>query len=518
VSTSTFSCSRRTAHGRTSKLGRIAAGVGLALGLTGLTGCEVDSWFDPSVIGRWEATPTVMPILDRLASIEDDSGTYVQTSPIQPGDLVPYADEYRISAGDILEIRIRDFFEIRLEERFERVVDLTGFIDLPKLGAFRLEGKTPTEAREAIENAIAAADMQDNPIVAVTPLQLRRQTFSVLGAVAAPGQYYIPTRDYRLLEGITVAGGIAETIPTIYIIRQHSLADASPGRTEPTRTRDGWNEPRGAAPGAEPAGDDLMRLIDALSEPEAKPSPAVIGRRDSASPAAAGRAQPPIDIPDTGGNRPSTPTDTADQPSGTKSNWIFLNGQWTQVNGGAGVPEGADPLSGAGTAGEAQVVQRVIEVPTGPLLAGQADVNVVLRPSDVVRIPPSKSGLVYISGQVNRPGPYNLPGDGRLTLLRALTSAGGLGALAIPERVDLTRVVGKDRQATIRLNLRAIAEQTQPDIYLKPDDMINVGTNFFAYPIAIIRSGFRMSYGFGFILDRNFAGDIWGADLQQTGF
>jgi hypothetical protein len=45
--------------------------------------------------------------------------------------------------------------------------------------------------------------------------------------------------------------------------------------------------------------------------------------------------------------------------------------------------------------------------------------------------------------------------------------------------------------------------------------MINVGTNFFAYPIAIIRSGFRMSYGFGFILDRNFAGDIWGVDLQQ---
>src|SRR5690606_16221415 len=132
-------------------------------------------------------------------------------------------------------------------------------------------------------------------------------------------------------------------------IRQHSLADSSPGRTEPTRTRDGWNEPRDAAPGAEPAGDDLMRLIDALSEPEAKPSPAVIGRRDSASPAAAGRTQPPIDIPDTVGNRPSTPTETADQSSGTKSNWIFLSGQWTQVNGGTGVPEGADPLSGAGT-------------------------------------------------------------------------------------------------------------------------------------------------------------------------
>jgi polysaccharide export outer membrane protein len=119
---------------------------------------------------------------------------------------------------------------------------------------------------------------------------------------------------------------------------------------------------------------------------------------------------------------------------------------------------------------------------------------------------------VYINGAVSRPGPYGLPTDGKLTLLRALTSAGGLNGLAVPERVDLTRVVGKDRQATIRLNLRAIAEQTQPDIYLKPDDMINVGTSFWAYPLAVIRGGFRASYGFGFILDRNFAGDVFGAD------
>ncbi len=494
---------------------RIAAGVGLALGLAGLTGCEVDSWFDPSVIGRWEATPTVMPILDRIASIEDDSGKFVQATPVQTSDLIPDAAEYRISAGDIVEIRIRDFFVVQQEERFERVVDRTGFIDLPKLGAFRLEGKTPTEARESIENALAAANIQDDAIVAVTPLQLRRQTFSVIGAVQSPGQFFIPSRDYRLLEGITVAGGVSEIIPTIYIIRQQSLTEDEVGRTEPARPREGWNDPARAPQGDAPAGDDLMRLIDSLSDPEdAKPAPAVFGRREAAMTAV--RTQPPIDIPEGAPSRPPTQGERADQPTGTRSNWIFLNGQWTQVNGGAGTPEGADPLATAPRGADAQVVQRVIEVPTGPLLAGVADVNIVLRPSDVVRVPAPKSGLVYISGQVSRPGPYNLPGDSRLTLLRALTSAGGLGSLAIPERVDLTRVVGKDRQATIRLNLRAIAEQTQPDIYLKPDDMINVGTNFFAYPIAIIRSGFRMSYGFGFILDRNFAGDIWGADLQQN--
>ncbi len=494
---------------------RIAAGVGLAIGLAGaagMTGCSVDSWFDPSVLGRWEQTPTVMPILDRMASIEDDTGQYVQSSPIQPSDLVPGAEEYRVAAGDALEIRIRDFFDVGVEERFERVVDRTGFIDLPKIGAFRVEDKTPTGAREAIENALIAADIGQKPVVTVTPLQQGRQTFSVLGAVASPGQYFIPTRDYRLLEGLTVAGGIAESTPTIYIIRQESLTDSSGVRIEPPRVPSDWNQPGERNP--EAAADDLLKLIDDFAKPEPeKPSPAVFGGRDSRP--AAPRRQPPIDIPEAAPNRPATPAEPP-QPSGNRSNWIFLNGQWTQVNRGTGTPEAAYPLAGMGAdAGDAQVVQRVIEVPVAPLLAGQADVNIVLRPSDVIRVPPAKSGLVYISGQVARPGPYSLPTEGRLTLLRVLPSAGGLGGLAIPERVDLTRIVGKDRQATVRLNLRAIAEQTQPDIYLKPDDLINVGTNFFAYPLAIIRSGFRMSYGFGFILDRNFAGDIFGTDLQQ---
>ena len=48
------------------------------------------------------------------------------------------------------------------------------------------------------------------------------------------------------------------------------------------------------------------------------------------------------------------------------------------------------------------------------------------------------------------------------------------------------------------LNLRAIAEGTQPDVYIKPDDRINVGTNFWATPLAVLRGGFRVNYGSGF--------------------
>ena len=45
----------------------------------------------------------------------------------------------------------------------------------------------------------------------------------------------------------------------------------------------------------------------------------------------------------------------------------------------------------------------------------------------------------------------------------------------------------------------------------KENDLINFGTNFWAAPLAVVRGGFRASYGFGFLLDRNFGNDVFGA-------
>jgi hypothetical protein len=46
---------------------------------------------------------------------------------------------------------------------------------------------------------------------------------------------------------------------------------------------------------------------------------------------------------------------------------------------------------------------------------------------------------------------------------------------------------------------------------MRADDHVIIGTNFFATPLAVIRNGFRMTYGFGFLLDRNFGNDVFGA-------
>jgi hypothetical protein len=154
---------------------------------------------------------------------------------------------------------------------------------------------------------------------------------------------------------------------------------------------------------------------------------------------------------------------------------------------------------------------RVLSIDYPTLVKGDANLNVVIRPGDQIYVVPPPNGVVYIDGEIIRPGVYELPQRGDLTLSRLVAAAGGLGQLAIPSRVDLVRKIEPGREAVVRVNLGAIRNRAEPDIILKADDHIIIGTNFFAYPLAVIRNGFRMTYGFGFLLDRNFGNDVFGA-------
>jgi protein involved in polysaccharide export with SLBB domain len=474
-------------------------------------GCDANSFFEPAVTGRWIQTPTIMPILDRLSAIEDEPAEFVQTSPVLPGDLMPEIDQYRLGAGDVIEVKIRDFFIIGQEETFEKQVDQRGYIDIPRLQPIRASGKTPSEIVTAVENAVRAAQINDRPVIAVNVKTQRKQTFAVLGAVQTPGTYFIPSPDYRLLEGLTAAGSINETVPYIYVVRQVPLTKAAAGdlpEAEPKRRIPGrppGDTDRSGQPAKE--GEDLNKVIDDIlnKKPEPK-SPGMMSEDSPGSPAHVALAEPPpIDLPD-----PSKPAAAA--PASPQSNWIYADGKWVKVRPGM---DGTPSPAGHAVNEQSLVTQRVIKIPSGPLFAGAADVNIILRPGDVIRIPAPKTGLVYLAGEISRPGPYNIPTDGRLTVLRAIDAAGGLNGIAIPEKVEITRMVGNDRQANILLNVRAIANMTQPDVYLKPDDRINIGTNFWAQPLAVLRAGFRTSYGFGFVLDRNFQGDVFGPDIAN---
>ncbi len=479
---------------------RVAIGGVLALtGLAGLSGCEVQSFMDPSQLGAFNHTPRVMPILDRIAVIED-RGAAVEYSDPLPADLLPVPTKYRLSPGDRVTLVAWDLIEPGRSEELELTIDTRGFLPVPQLGDVYVAKMTQTQAEEAVMQAMKR--LVPNPLAQIRPMSQRQQVFTLVGAVNQPGQYFIPDSDYRLSEALTAGGQIDSNAPYVYVIRQVRLSDQARGLTGGNENSSN-DQVQPNAPMDPSKFDELLNTITNPDGPKSTPSPAALAKQPDAT-------KPAIDLPErmppAANAQPSTPA------SSGLSDWVFLNGQWVRLQ------EDRAPAQPGGTPGGDIATQRIIRIPLKKLLdEGRREVNIVVRPGDVIRIPPLPSGFVYMGGNVGRPGPYQLPANGLFTVRRAIVSSGGLGTFAIPERTELTRIVGEKRQATIRINLRAIANETEPDIILKPDDLINVGTNFWAQPLAVIRNGFRMSYGFGFLLDRNFDTEVYGARrIQQN--
>lgn len=104
--------------------------------------------------------------------------------------------------------------------------------------------------------------------------------------------------------------------------------------------------------------------------------------------------------------------------------------------------------------------------------------NLRLQPGDSVVVP--VADLVYVEGEVRRPGAVKYTRD--LTIVKAITHAGGLTPMAAPGRVDILRG-GKDseKRVRIRVDLDKIlrAPDDNPDVKLRPDDVIFVPQRLF---------------------------------------
>jgi len=198
--------------------------------------------------------------------------------------------------------------------------------------------------------------------------------------------------------------------------------------------------------------------------------------------------------------------------------WIFQNGKWVPVQ--VGKPGPGEPVIEippeqqlAAPPGEpAPVLEapqevaetRLIRIPTDKLLAGDPRYNIVIKPGDSIFVPVDIVGEFCIMGNVNRTG--YIPLTGRpMTLKQAIAAAGGLGPLAWPKRCEVIRRIGRKKEEIVMVDLDKIASGEQPDFFIKPHDLINVGTHATARWRAILRNAFRATYGFGFVYDRNFA-------------
>ena len=459
----------------------------LVVGLI-LAACEMDSWLDPSEVGRWERTPVILPILDRLDVIDQEDLVSLTKTPVMPEDLIPDVQEYVIGPSDYVSLTVFELINPGVDSQFTRRVDETGMVRLPIIGAIEASDLTPSQLEQAVATTLMQKDILRDPTVSVTMLEARQRTYSIVGApeqgTTAFGTYVIPMPNFRLLDALALARGVSGRTKTLLIFRAVSLSPEIEGKTAfGIQPSDLDLESQ-----RQPAPANIPDLIDQiLEEPNESLDDGM--RKSRQGPAT---PEPPTAID-------STLDHSTDPPP-----FVYAGGQWVRVEGHTVPAATSEPDEFS-----ALITQRVIEVPYDKLINGDMRYNLVIRPGDIIRVPDRVAGFVYLMGAVNRPGAYTVPGENELNLKQLIASGGNLSTLAIPERVDLIRRSSGHQEIFVRLNLRAIFEGNEPDIFLKPNDLINVGTNSIATPLAVFRNGIRATYGFGFVLDRNFGFEVF---------
>jgi protein involved in polysaccharide export with SLBB domain len=87
---------------------------------------------------------------------------------------------------------------------------------------------------------------------------------------------------------------------------------------------------------------------------------------------------------------------------------------------------------------------------------------------------------VFVFGQVAKPGSYDLPTEAKLTVLEAVSMAGGFTPIAAADRTRVIRnVKGKSETFVVQVSAVTKRGQKEKDIPLEPNDVIYVPQSFF---------------------------------------
>lgn len=114
-------------------------------------------------------------------------------------------------------------------------------------------------------------------------------------------------------------------------------------------------------------------------------------------------------------------------------------------------------------------------------LVGEGDpsLNIPLQPGDVVVVPFDRRQRVYVSGAVQSPGAVEFLESEGISLLQAITAAGGPNERARLSNVFIKRRDAQGQEEQIRLNLKKIKNGKEQDVELQANDTVVVGDWFF---------------------------------------
>lgn len=121
---------------------------------------------------------------------------------LDPGPAGHPAGEYRIGVGDKINVRVFQVPDLSFEDL---VIDTSGNVQMPLIGAVRGSGRTPGEMSADIAERLSAQYLR-NPQVTVTVTEAASQKITVDGAVTKPGVYEMRGAT-SLLQAVAMAEG-----------------------------------------------------------------------------------------------------------------------------------------------------------------------------------------------------------------------------------------------------------------------------------------------------------------------
>lgn len=504
---------------------RAVAVISLLSILICLSGCS-SKFFEPRQIGRFRPVPAVNVILDTLGVAEETPSAWEGAEEPRPIDVIPRETDYTFNTGDRVTVYIFELLQEGVPFLNEYMITETGKISIPEVGIIKAEGLTESQLEEEIRQ-ILSPNILKEPSVVVSLAGSQQRAFAIWGdGIASPGRYGIPRYDFRLADAIATAGGMRQfNVSYAYVSRkvtgqemaaEHIDVESAEPETvefdeliEPEKEMLEIITPRAQRQQSPPSQGLVITSTEMITDKELA---------ELALPGGLGAAGDKDASTDVGNVPESSGRETIGEPINQdetgRIEWVFRDGRWVPIR--SGEPEtaerevAAEPLreripeefnwDETGTGG-AQA--RVIKIPANKLRGGDPRYNILVRPGDNIHVPVDVTGEFFIYGNTNFQGAVSMQGR-PMTLKMAIAAAGGLGSLAWPKKCEVTRRIGENKEETVLVDLDKIASGEQPDFFIKPLDLINVGTHPTSMWRAVLRNSFRASYGFGFIYDRNF--------------
>jgi polysaccharide biosynthesis/export protein len=133
--------------------------------------------------------------------------------------------------------------------------------------------------------------------------------------------------------------------------------------------------------------------------------------------------------------------------------------------------EGPIPVAGAFT--DPTGKYSVAHIDVRSIMSGKdPEANIQIKPHDVITIP--RARMIYVLGNVGRPGGYVLTENETMSLTQAIALAGGWDKMASLSGARILRSSNGPMREEIPANIKKIMENKAPDVQMKPDDILYI--------------------------------------------